>query len=487
MAHRKLLVGCVAILIFAGSHRGHAQEKADTNSKTAPLTLHEWGTFTVLQNDDGNPIPGVNVNEEKLPKFVYRLGNTLAPSNSEFSPFRSGFAKGLASGYPAASMRMETPVIYIYPQVGQNVVEHVDISVQFRGGWISEWFPKANVDAPGFIPNTKTLGTLTPQSTGSIAWNNLTIGKEKNRPGTDEHVWLAPRRVSAPILSATNGESENYLFYRGVANIESPLRVQRDNQNNRFTISVNESALKKYNAATVAYLWQVEILEDGQVAWKKLPAFTFNFGNSEIIQTSCKFASKDFSKENMGRLRKDMLDALVAEGLYLDEAIAMLETWKLSYFKTPGLRVFFTLPEEWTNDVLPLNVSHPVNSTRVMIGRIELVSDRQRELLNRFGIAKASDTTWFFNAYQNMSSEQRGKINNAAYHESKERLSDFGIKMPDDYSNFLALGRFREALILEKLRTNPSENLRSFVYNYQLRFRDRFETPPGTEISNSGQ
>jgi hypothetical protein len=46
-------------------------------------------------------------------------------------------------------MRMETPIIYVYPPDGKSN-QQVDINVQFRGGWISEWYPNANVSAPGF-------------------------------------------------------------------------------------------------------------------------------------------------------------------------------------------------------------------------------------------------------------------------------------------------------------------------------------------------
>ena len=38
---------------------------------------------------------------------------------------------------------------------------------------------------------------------------------------------------------------------------------------------------------------------------------------------------------------RTLLSALVAEGLYTDEARALLNTWELSYFKSTGLRVFF--------------------------------------------------------------------------------------------------------------------------------------------------
>jgi hypothetical protein len=51
----------------------------------------------------------------------------------------------------------------------------------------------------------------------------------------------------------------------------------------------------------------------------------------------------------------------------------MLETWKKSYFETPGLRVFYLVPDEWLGYFLPLRVSIPNQLTRVIVGRIDLL------------------------------------------------------------------------------------------------------------------
>ena len=64
--------------------------------------------------------------------------------------------------------------------------------------------------------------------------------------------------------------------------------------------------------------------------------------------------------------------ALMQAGLFNDEADAMLETWKESYFKNPGLRLFYMVPAEWTNYHLPLTISAPHTLTRVLVGRIDL-------------------------------------------------------------------------------------------------------------------
>jgi hypothetical protein len=67
-----------------------------------------------------------------------------------------------------------------------------------------------------------------------------------------------------------------------------------------------------------------------------------------------------------------MKRALIAAGLYEEEADAMLETWKESYFQTPGLRVFYLVPNEWTQYFLPLQISLPHELTRVLVGRVDI-------------------------------------------------------------------------------------------------------------------
>src|SRR5688572_27293906 len=45
------------------------------------LVVHEWGTFTSLQDEKGEPIGGINTDDEPVPAFVRRLtaGFLLSP------------------------------------------------------------------------------------------------------------------------------------------------------------------------------------------------------------------------------------------------------------------------------------------------------------------------------------------------------------------------------------------------------------------------
>ena len=56
----------------------------------------------------------------------------------------------------------------------------------------------------------------------------MKVGTHAAGPETISHVWLAPRNVDAADVTASNGESERYLFYRGVGNFDQPLAVTLD-------------------------------------------------------------------------------------------------------------------------------------------------------------------------------------------------------------------------------------------------------------------
>src|SRR5205814_3464715 len=61
-------------------------------------------------------------------------------------------------------------------------------------------------------------------SSDLLSWKNLRIGGERGGPATDVPAWLAPRRVpDASSVTTAAGETERYLFYRGVGHIDAPL------------------------------------------------------------------------------------------------------------------------------------------------------------------------------------------------------------------------------------------------------------------------
>src|SRR6185369_14339691 len=94
------------------------------------------------------------------------------------------------------------------------------------------------------------------------------------------------------------------------------------------------------------------------------------------------------------QLGERMGEALVKEGLYPREAMAMVNTWTDSWFQEEGVRVLYVLPRAWTDLTLPLTLNPaPRQLTRVMVGRAEVITaDVQRTLAEALRKSANGDT-----------------------------------------------------------------------------------------------
>ena len=137
--------------------------------------------------------------------------------------------------------------------------------------------------------------------------------------------------------------------------------------------------------------------------------------------------------------------ALMADGLFDDEAEAMLNTWELGISRAAGQRLFFIVPRAWTDAVLPLEVSQEADIVRTMVGRIELTTPEHHRLLRLLSQTPVSSMTWAD------SLSGRGELSYQKLWERRLHFADLGIEAPAEYRDYLALGRFRNALVLDAL------------------------------------
>jgi hypothetical protein len=133
------------------------------------------------------------------------------------------------------------------------------------------------------------------------------------------------------------------------------------------------------------------------------------------------------------------------------------------------LRLFFLLPQEWTDTVLPLKVSESADIERVMIGRIELVTPEQRELLSRIGAYPSHSQKWFYETFEKMS-EKDQSLARAELLAGNRSLKDCGFKMPSSYRDYMAVGRFRDALVVDEIRRRGNKGLMAFAKVYGLNY-----------------
>src|SRR5258708_20105716 len=71
-------------------------------------------------------------------------------------------------------------------------------------------------------------------------------------------------------------------------------------------------------------------------------------------------------------LARDLEGILVAQGLYQNEAQAMVQTWRDSWFEE-GSRLLYIVPPEFVNPVLPLPIKPaPIQTTPALSAPLHL-------------------------------------------------------------------------------------------------------------------
>jgi hypothetical protein len=110
---------------------------------------------------------------------------------------------------------------------------------------------------------------------------------------------------------------------------------------------------------------------------------------------------------------------------------------------------------------------------RAMIGRIEVVTSFQRERLMRIGRTPPADSTWLGKALAQVQASKSDQYREEWFQQvfsGQRSLLDENIQMPPEFRDYLQLGRFRNALILDELSRHPSANLQKFVETYALEY-----------------
>jgi len=344
----EIIAGCLLTLTIAvivaieiSTRNVTSRKAAEKGVPTAShLVVHEWGTFTSIAGKDGIALEWRPLNgPPDLPKFVHTI-------QKEGEGLRQG--RVLGKGELTAAVRMETPVLYFY---SANEMD-VSVKVDFPKGKITEWYPQA-----------RSVDT-------SIDWGRLKVmpGAAVNLPVeySPSHYYPARETDSAPVqVCSTNGkpaQQEKFLFYRGVGTFDLPLSVK---------LSGDKVALKNPGNNEIAHLVIFEN-RGGKVGYRLLDAFS---GEATF--------ERPVLDQNVDSLIQDLKRILVASGLYQKEAEAMLNTWRSSWFEG-GLRVFYILPRQTTDAVLPITIEPgPAELTRVLVGRAEVITPEMEKSVQR--------------------------------------------------------------------------------------------------------
>jgi hypothetical protein len=364
----------------SGGTGGTGTTKPPASYNGKGFVVHEWGTDTVVVGSDGSLQPGLHHEEEDLPGFVYdRIkGGDLLPS---------------------VNVKMETPVTYFYADKEMDV----DVQVDFPKGILTQWFPAVADFAPGMafdltgqlvdpylnvnhmsFESPTCLDTYSKLTNGKLNWGKVhvfpnSISMEDAMPSAslDKFTWSYARQVAANPLRlqgvpTASGESEyeKFLFYRGLGNFELPLQVTSQ-AGGKLTMNNQEQKLA---------MGHVFVLNVGteKAAFHSIPTGVTPGGtlSAEVPSLAEGVAMDTF----VSQLATSVTDALDATGLYHDEALAMVHTWQRQWFRTPGVRVLYLMPQMNTETQIPLTISpKPDETLRVMMIRVEVIQPEQEQ------------------------------------------------------------------------------------------------------------
>jgi hypothetical protein len=310
------------------------------------LTAHEWGTFTSIAGERGqavewSPLKG----STDLPEFVEHFRN-------------AGFKLGLRG-----TVRMETPVLYFY----DSREETVSVNVRFAKGVITEWYPQASRVEPTAALYDASLNGKQPD--GSISWDAVTVAPglraDFRAENQENHYYAARQTASTPVFVRTphGVQGEKFLFYRGVANFAVPVAAQLTNGGQVLIENRGEEEIP------------------GVILFERRgEKVGFRIGGAVKNRALLEPPALTETGDSLGR---ELEGLLVSRGLYQDEAHAMVETWRNSWFEE-GSRLLYLVPSGFVNAVLPLAIHPaPVETVRVFVGRLELVTPATEQTVER--------------------------------------------------------------------------------------------------------
>ncbi|HEY1678185.1 MAG TPA: hypothetical protein VGG04_10790 [Candidatus Sulfotelmatobacter sp.] len=324
---------CIAISVPSVSGRSARQ------ASPTELTVHEWGTFTSVAGRSGHavrwePLEG----STDLPDFVEHL--------------RSADTKAGLQG----TVRMETPVLYFYAPAETTV----SVSVSFARGLITEWYPHADRVKPDPKNDLMPDALFDHNYNGSIAWNSVKIspGLAANFPHDEieTHYYAARETASAPVIVNTRSgtQQEKFLFYRGVSVTPVPVAAQSESDGKLIVKNLGQDTIP----ATILFE-------------RRGNRMGYRLGGALQGEVTIDPPELNGTMESLSR---DLESVLTTQGLYPDEARAMIATWQSSWFEE-GTRLLYIVPARFVNGILPLTINPaPSQMVRVFVGRLELIT-----------------------------------------------------------------------------------------------------------------
>jgi hypothetical protein len=355
----------LAVLILCIASAGSAGAKEPAPQAANGLAVHEWGVFQVSEDSDFANA-ALRAEWDDLPGFAY------------------GYIKGRAvpQHWGAFEIR-DKPIIFFHAQ--EPIA--IRLKVDFPGGMPGVWFPATERPAvDGFEKQPKTGDSL-EWNLGVKECPKRWTPKHASVPDVPDKHWVSRlRQVKSDEIFARfspnplDVEREKFIFYDGMFPQRRWLKIGVDKNRVSLTSQVKHPVFditavdRRGDAIRVA---RVAKLDAGET----IRELQFNDAGA-----------KDFSAEAAATLVKE----LVAAGLFDDEAKSLVDTWKARMFETPGLNLFYRLPQSEYDAAMPITATpNPDSMIRVGLiyhGHLETdFADRVLELVKQLDAPKFAE------------------------------------------------------------------------------------------------
>jgi hypothetical protein len=158
-------------------------------------------------------------------------------------------------------------------------------------------------------------------------------------------------------------ESEHFIFYRGLGRFSLPVSVTAERG--------NLASLQNGCSQAIPFAAALEVTEEG-ARFRVLDRVSA----AGEVALGLEGVPLNPDRPWIGReLGARVLEALMARGLFADEARAMVATWSRHWFQSPGNRVIYIVPDGEVTRMLPLTLDPaPEKMVRVLVGRLEYLT-----------------------------------------------------------------------------------------------------------------
>jgi hypothetical protein len=372
-----------------------AADETAAATQAEDLIVHEWGTFTSFSGSDGVQLEFRPLVHGELPSFV------IDPYYQAYGAFTKSFR---------SFQRMETPVVYFYTPREMSV----DVKVEFPQGLLTEYYPPVSAFSPSIDSRTTIQGMIDAGELSTINWDDPSVGGSSLtwndvkliptsllRPQLEDkelaeviqkhavarlmpdpegnHYGHARETDAALVLFQPDPQAdseqfpisgiagidhffEKFLFYRGIGNLSLPFEAT-------YT---TDDVIRASNSGNEDIASVFLVVSNGTEEGLRFVQHR-GLGRGQQIDISVNDVAG-----SLPELAIALTQVLVEDGLYQREAEAMVATWRDSWFLEPGTRLFYIVPRQTTDELLPLQISpQPAETVRVMVGRMEMMTPSQ--------------------------------------------------------------------------------------------------------------